>query len=112
MRVVIIEDDEGIGFSLRLALEDKGCDVQVYADPAAVPFETLEADVILVDYYMPKMDGEQVIRLLQENQGLANARILLMSASPNLAEEAQRLGVTYLAKPFDLDLLYQSIEIQ
>lgn len=110
MRVVVIEDDEGICFSLRVALEDKGWNVELYSDPFEVPYETIDAEVILVDYYMPGMNGVEVIKLLQNNPRLASSRIMLMSASPDLLKQAEALGVLYIAKPFDLDKLYAHIE--
>jgi DNA-binding response OmpR family regulator len=110
--VIIIEDDEGIGFSLQLALQDRGCDVTVYNDPTVIDYNSLSGDVVLVDYYMPKMDGEQVIRLLQQVPALKSSKIMLMSASPQLVAQARELGVSYIAKPFDLEALYDYIEAQ
>jgi two-component system, OmpR family, response regulator ChvI len=110
MHVVIIEDDDGICFSLRLALEDKGWMVTVYSDPSSVPFATLRADVILVDFYMPQMNGKEVIKRLRQNPALDSVHIMLMSASPDLRSQAETLGVSYLAKPFDLQKLYSAIE--
>jgi DNA-binding response OmpR family regulator len=111
MKIAIIEDDEGVGFSLRLALEDKGHSVEIFADPTTVPYASLVADVILVDFYMPKMDGEQVIRRLQAMKALEGTKILLMSASLNLEHLAKQLAVSYIAKPFDLDTLFRRIEV-
>jgi DNA-binding response OmpR family regulator len=109
-RVVVIEDDEGIGLALRIALEDRGYHVEVYADPVEVPYDSLDADVILVDFFMPQLDGEQVILRLQQVPQLKESRILLMSATPNLLDQAMRLGVECITKPFDLQTLVQVIE--
>jgi DNA-binding response OmpR family regulator len=111
MRVVIIEDDEAIGFSLRLALEDRGHDVTLYANPSSVPFDNLQADIILLDYYMPGMDGAAVLRKLRDNPDSAAIRIILMSASTETRELAQTLDVEYLAKPFDLSALFARLEV-
>ena len=110
MRITIIEDDEAIGFSLRLALEDEGHEVTIYSNPMQVPFDALETDLILLDYYMPHMDGVQVAKRLRENPTLVDTRIILMSASPQLLPMAESLNVEHLAKPFDLPTLYERIE--
>jgi DNA-binding response OmpR family regulator len=111
MRVVIIDDDEGIAFALRLALEDRGCEVVAYTDPSTVPYNEISADAFLVDFYMPKMDGEQVVHKLHDQPRLKDAIILLMSASPDLAQQAANLKVSYIAKPFDLDMLCRRLEV-
>jgi DNA-binding response OmpR family regulator len=111
MRILIIEDDVAIGFSLRMALEDRGHEVQIYEDPTVVPYETEHADAILLDYYMPKLNGEEVLRHIRESPTLKNTRVILMSASPQLAERAKELRVDHMAKPFDLSALYECLEV-
>lgn len=110
MKIVIIEDDVAIGFSLRLALEDRGHEVDIYEDPTTVPYGSLQADVILLDYYMPKMNGEEVLRELQKNSSLGDLRVILMSASPHIDEVAAAFKVRHLSKPFDLAVLYRYVE--
>lgn len=111
MRVVIIEDDVAIGFSLRLALEDHGHEVKIYDDPTTVPYEGEHADAILLDYYMPKMDGEAVLHHIRKSPTLKGVRVILMSASPQLAQRAKELHVEHMAKPFDLSTLYEYLEV-
>jgi DNA-binding response OmpR family regulator len=111
MRIVVIEDDIAIGFSLRLALEDRGYEVQIYEDPTLVPYDSEHADVILLDYYMPKMDGEAVLQRIRQSETLKNVRVILMSASPQLVQRARELKVEHMAKPFDLSTLYEYLEV-
>jgi DNA-binding response OmpR family regulator len=110
MKITIIEDDVAIGFSLRIALEDRGHEVTVYEDPTTVPYDALDTDVILLDYFMPKMNGEQVLTRLRQNHSLETVKIILMSASPHMAAVAKSLHVHLLPKPFDLPVLYQYVE--
>jgi two-component system, OmpR family, response regulator len=108
MKIVVIEDDEAIGFSLRLALEDRGHDVEIYTNPLEVPFDDVQAEVILLDYYMPQLNGGEVAQRLRDAG--VKARIILMSASPQLLQVAESLEIEHMAKPFDLSTLFQHIE--
>lgn len=110
MKIAIIEDDVAIGFSLRVALEDRGHEVEVFPDPTQVPYASLQADVILLDFYMPKMNGADVLKSLRQNASLQHAKVILMSASPHMEEIARSMQVMHLPKPFDLSLLYRMVE--
>ena len=112
MRIVIIEDDEAIGFSLRIALEDEGHEVTVFNNPLTVPFDSLVADIVLLDYYMPGMDGMAVAQRLRSDSRLNTTRIIMMSASPQLLPMAKKLNLEYISKPFDLPVLYARINKQ
>ena len=66
-------------------------------------------DLVLLDLRMPGLDGKGFIEALQQRKN--PVPIVLMSANPNLPEQARRLGVMrYLSKPFDVDQLEAMIE--
>lgn len=74
--------------------------------------ETDQIDLILLDLSMPVMDGATFIHWLEKRGSRAQYPIVLMSAQPELAREAARLQVGYLAKPLELDDLLSLVVAQ
>ena len=70
-------------------------------------------DVILLDVLLPKLDGQQVCRLVKSNPELANTKVLMMSGMVQQSDirRAQELGAdAYIAKPFSSDALVAKVE--
>ena len=102
-RVLIVDDDPHIVDKLALLLADK-----YEITTASNGFDALEriseggADVVLLDVRMPGLDGPGFATELQKHR--IHVPLILMSANPNLADQARRLGVRhYLSKPFDIE---------
>lgn len=105
-RILIVDDEPAIGWSLRELLSDEGHDVVVAAD---VP-TALEAahqgrpDAILLDVRLGSGDGLVAVPDLREAAG--PVPIVVMTAFGNLdtAVRAVQAGAfDYLTKPFDLE---------
>lgn len=105
-RVLIVDDDADVRAGLKKILVKSGFEVDQAADGA----EALErhqanpADVLIVDIYMPGMDGiEAMVRLLVEHAGV---RIIAISGGgvkdqEDVLKTAARLGaVRTIRKPF------------
>ncbi|HIK13114.1 MAG TPA: PAS domain S-box protein [Oscillatoriaceae cyanobacterium M33_DOE_052] len=60
-----------------------------------------QPDVILLDLWMPDMDGIETAKLLQENQQTRQIPIIVITASTRPSDEAAvaELGCTFLRKP-------------
>jgi DNA-binding response OmpR family regulator len=59
-RIMIVDDDEDVVFSLRAVLQENGLfDVDGYTDPqhALSSFKPGKYDLVILDIRMPKMDG-------------------------------------------------------
>src|SRR4028119_642262 len=78
-RLLIVEDDDRIRLSLRLALEDEGYVVKdvATAEEGLSEQRASPADVVLVDLMLPGMDGFDCIRALRRT---ADAPIVVASA--------------------------------
>lgn len=66
---------------------------------------SLTPDVVFLDVRMPKLDGLEVLRLIQE-ENLTSAPVIVISAFGDSSKmiEAMRLGAyDYITKPLDLD---------
>ncbi|NBV46542.1 MAG: sigma-54-dependent Fis family transcriptional regulator, partial [Planctomycetia bacterium] len=105
-RILVVDDEPAIGWSLREVLRDAGHDVEVVANlPAAVAAcRHTPPDLILLDVRLQGRDG---ITAIPDLLGLApRARIVVMTAFGDLetAVRAVQAGAReYLVKPFDLE---------
>ncbi len=104
-RVLVVEDDNDILSSVAEVIRDEGYEAMT-AGNGWQALSLLEQQsgvaLVLVDLMMPEMSGWQLIDEMHERW--PQVPIVLISAAPNLADEARRLGVQgYLSKPFRLD---------
>src|SRR5437762_4471436 len=66
--------------------------------------------LVLLDRHMPGMSGEEVIRALRDDDGLAQLPILIVSGEPvSKAELASLRADGAVLKPFDVIALVQQI---
>ena len=112
LKVLIIDDEEVIRRTIRLALE-KEFDVTEVAGIAESLkiFDQSEPNLILLDIFLPEIDGMEGLH--QFRQRSAKIPVILISghATFKLAQEALRLGATdYLTKPFTTEELRQGIK--
>jgi CheY-like chemotaxis protein len=62
----------------------------------------LRPDLILLDLKMPVMDGCAFCQKLQQEAALSGIPLILLSAAPDVAEQAAALrAAAHLQKPFD-----------
>ena len=69
-------------------------------------------DLILLDFYLPKMNGFKVIKLLKENENTKYIPVIAVTARAmkNDREEILEAGCDgYVSKPIDADLLLEEI---
>ena len=110
-RILIVDDEENIGRSLRLILEREGYDVALAN--CAQQFRTMEqtADVFLFDVRLPDASGVDLLRELR--RGNPSAPVLMISGQATIAEavEATRLGAfDFLEKPLSRERVLVAIK--
>jgi two-component system alkaline phosphatase synthesis response regulator PhoP len=103
VKILVIEDEPGIAFSLETDLQTEGYEVALVSDGAqAVPRALGEPfDLILLDVMLPNKDGFEICRQLR-HQGL-KIPIILLTAKTHEAEKILGLDVgadDYVTKPF------------
>jgi len=100
-RVLVVDDDPDVRESLALLLAES-YEVATASDgrEAMVQLEQATFAAVLLDLMMPVMDGEAVVAEMRA-RGMTSP-VVLASAAPDLRDRAQRLGLPYLPKPFDL----------
>ncbi len=114
--ILVVEDDPEVCAILDLVLKDEGHRVATAADGAAalelVARESMEPDLILADYNLPKgMNGLQVAATLQEN---LHRRIPVIILTGDISTDALRdislEDCVKLNKPVDLGELSRAIQ--
>lgn len=101
-RIVVADDDPGIGRILRDRLRADGHEVEHVVDGVEALGAADGADLLLLDLQMPRMDGFEVLETLK---GLpAGPLVIVITAHGDMdkAVRAMRSGAyDFIAKPFD-----------
>ena len=107
-RVLVIDDDASLRFTLEAVLSDAGFVVETCQDgPSGLTaFEVRGADVVLTDLAMPDMDGMKVLERMRAADPSVPVLMLTAHGSERVAVAAIKAGAfDYIAKPFDPDEL-------
>lgn len=114
-RIVLIDDDPLFRESLAANLEEADFRVTSFADgPAALAelTDTSAADLVLLDWRMPEMNGIEVLRRLRR-QGVEIPVMFLTVLGDQLFEEAALLGgaVDFIEKSRSFTILLKRISL-
>lgn len=109
-RILVVDDEESIGFMLRGTLVSLGYQVEVATGGAAaldwVRQHPGKADLLMIDMMMPQIDGAEVIRTLREENLLPRTLIMSGMVSEDVLESTGiDLETNYIAKPFTIQEL-------
>ncbi len=115
-RILVVDDDAGIRGFLNGALQDEGFDVREATNgrEALAVLSRLEEwapDLILLDLYMPEVDGWSFRAAQLALTGpAARIPVIVLSASRNLGGRSAELHAdAVMEKPFELDALFERI---
>jgi DNA-binding response OmpR family regulator len=104
-RVLVVDDEPGIGKVLRIKLNLSGYEVMSTTSGAEAIelIRAQEPDVLLLDILMPDMTGLEV---LEQVRAFSQVPVIIFTGRPDIFQIARKLGASdYIAKPFDPDLL-------
>lgn len=110
-RVLVIDDDQDIGWLVRRMVEARGHDVVVREDGlrGLAAAQRQRPDVIVLDLMMPVMDGWEFRREQLRRAALARIPVIVVSAAGR--ERLRQIDANaYLSKPVDLEELRARIE--
>jgi DNA-binding response OmpR family regulator len=104
-RILIVEDEPAIAFTLESDLEAEGYEIAVVSDGVEAVQRALSEpfDLILLDVMLPNKDGFEVCRELR--RGGSTTRIIMLTAKTQEAEKILGLDMgadDYVTKPFSL----------
>ena len=112
-RILVVDDEPDIRNLVREILEDEGYDVAVAENAAAAKEERRQRrpDLILLDIWMPDLDGVSLLKEWRDSGGLP-CPVIMMSghATVETAVEATRLGAyDFIEKPISLAKLLLTV---
>lgn len=111
-RVLVVDHDPAIVDIITQTLAAEGYEVQV-ASNGAEAFQRLHKSppmLILLDLWMPKMNGWEFRSRQLELPVICDIPVVLLSAGGNLDEHARNLEAAgMIAKPFDLSSLLNTV---
>ena len=112
-RILIVDDEALVRWSLRERLTAEGFDVVEagLASEALDSLGTTKADLALLDFKLPDGDGLTVLKRIKETA--PDTQVIMMTAFSTVenAVEAMKLGAYhYVNKPFNLDEVVMLVE--
>ncbi len=110
--ILVVDDEQKVRDSVEAVLRDEGFEVAVAGDgPEALEmFATLHPALVLLDVWMPDMDGIELLERLRRDG--RDVPVIVVSGHGNIemAVKATRLGaVDFIEKPFSIDGLLSSV---
>ena len=110
-KTVLCVDDEKIGLRVRkIMLESRGFKVLTASDGAEglKVFEENEVDVVVLDYFMPELNGGEVASEMRRRR--PGVPIVFLSAYFSLPPEALEVADAFLTKGDPPDVLIEKIQ--
>jgi len=113
-RILLVDDDNEIVDSMKLALESKGYQIIVARDgnQGLALAEREDPDLMILDMMMPKRSGFLVLEKLRRSRPVP-IRVIMITANEGSRHKAyaEMLGVDdYIRKPFAMDRLIESVQ--
>jgi excisionase family DNA binding protein len=110
--VLIVDDDPALRRYVRVSLETEGYSVREAgsAEEGLAALEEEPPDLILLDVMMPKVDGWEMLRRVQERHGVGSIPVIMFSGriDEGADEAASRGAQGFVGKPFDPEHLVES----
>jgi len=115
-RILAVDDNDDILEVLRYILEDSGYMVDTLSNGHFL-FDQIKEhtpDLILLDIMLGDMDGRVLCKDIKTKQETHGIPVILVSASHDIASSLNQIGAPndFVAKPFDMDVLLNSIQRQ
>ena len=92
-RILLVDDEQDVTYTVKIVLENNGFLVDSYNDPtlALSNFKLGFYDLLLLDIRMPKINGFDLYQKIREID--SNVKICFLTASELFYEEYRRLDV-------------------
>lgn len=109
-RVLVVEDDDSIATALQYVISREGmtCDRIASGAEAMARIRDTRPDLVLLDIMLPEVSGYDICRDIRTDPGLAEVRVLMMTARGSAAEQKRVLALGadgFISKPFELKFL-------
>ena len=115
-KVLIVDDDPKIRKLLQRVLSGNGYELDYAADGFEAGIKTMkfQPHLVILDLFMPKMDGFEVCQRLKKDSDTANTKIIAISGY-DTEDNRQRIincgADLFLPKPLDIENIEKEIEM-
>ena len=112
-KILVVDDDSGIGEMLKTLLEFYGNEVDVTQKPlkAEELIQEKNIDIVLLDMLISGVDGTDVCAGIRQNPEISETPVLMMSALHDAGPKCKKAGANdFIAKPFEVEDLTERIE--
>jgi DNA-binding response OmpR family regulator len=101
-RILVVEDDERIRTSMRMALEDEGYEIDEAAsgEEALDHFAAQAPDVALIDLMLPGMDGFECCRAIRRQSAVPIIMVTARTDTHDVVAGLEAGADDYVTKPF------------
>jgi len=115
LNILLVDDDQNLATTLSDGLRKAiGGAISVVfcssGSEAQVMFATQAFDLVISDFNMPGTSGLELLKKIRQDHRETNLILISAYATEALVEEVHQLGITYIAKPFELSLLVHLIQ--
>jgi DNA-binding NtrC family response regulator len=112
-KILLVEDDPALQFTIQTALEEKGYAVDAVSTTAEA-IERLSADaypIVVSDIYIDEHTGLDILDAAKRKDPLCSVILMTGRGTVETVMAATRGGAfDYIAKPFEFDVLFDAIE--
>ena len=111
--ILVVDDDDGVRSLVRAVLRRHGHNVDTARDGAEA-LQKIREDtysLVLLDLMMPKIDGLEVMRKIEDEGIISHALIVVMTAADDslIAQLDRRRVHGVIRKPFDIEELAEIV---
>lgn len=111
-RILVVDDDSGIGEMLQTLLEFYGFQVVVTEKPDKTEelIKAHDIDLVMLDMLISGVNGTDVCARLRKNEATEDIPVLMMSALHDAGPKCKEAGADdFIAKPFEMEDLVRTI---
>ncbi|MGN6533430.1 MAG: response regulator [Ginsengibacter sp.] len=111
--ILIYDDDLEILTVCKVILDSENYRVETISNCENIieDINSMKPDIILMDLWIPKIGGENAIKLMQQNENTKHIPVILFSANDEIEKVSKRINANgFLRKPFDILELKETIE--
>lgn len=107
LKLLVVEDDEGVRDMLKMVLNYDGHEVITAHDGTILDnLADIKPDIIFLDEWLCNERGSDLCRKLKANADTANIPVILLSAMMSVEQFSVAAGADgFIRKPFDLEEL-------
>jgi CheY-like chemotaxis protein len=113
-KILVVDDESDLLKVTLLRLKKTGYETFGCADGQAVldMARQIIPDLIILDIYLPVMNGDEVAKILKKDEQLKHVPIILISASTSTLDEKAwgSRANAYLKKPFEPEDLISTVK--